>query len=131
VDIPSLHTPYNHLCIGLAIEFLTRHFNTKIDITEIMVDCSTARVASQKINMREINLREGILVAAYDYGRAIAVQQEDMGLWMCGEEKGFERQIDVRIGRVRQYRCFQTLWQEKRHCIERRRPGIRADAVYL
>jgi len=67
MDIPSLDTPDNHLRIGFAIEFLARHFNTKIDVPKVMVDRPAAGISSQKIDMREIHLRKGVLVAAYDY----------------------------------------------------------------
>jgi hypothetical protein len=66
MDIPSLHTPYNHLGIDFSIEFVARHFNAEVDVSEVMVDCSAAGVSAKKIDLREIDLGEGVLVAAYD-----------------------------------------------------------------
>ena len=66
MDIPALHTSYNHLGIDFSIEFVARHFNTEIGVSEVMVDCPAAGVSSQEIDMREIDLGEGVLVAAYD-----------------------------------------------------------------
>lgn len=66
MDIPSLHASYNHLGIDFSIEFVARHFNAKVDVSEVMVDGPATGVSSQEIDMREIDLGEGVLVAAYD-----------------------------------------------------------------
>jgi hypothetical protein len=71
-----------------------------------MVYCSSTGKSSQKVNMREVDLREGILVPAYDDSWPIAIEEKDMRLRMSIEEVCLQREVEVWICRVGKDCCF-------------------------
>lgn len=92
------------------------HSYREVDISKVMIHCSSTRIPSQKLSTGEIDLRERILVPAYNYGRAISVEKEDVSVRMGGKKVGFEGEVQVRIcGMGEDYR-LEPSW-EKGHCM--------------
>lgn len=80
-----------------------------------MVDCSSARIATQKGCVREIDLRKGVLVAADDDGGAVAVKEQDVCLWVCREEEGLESEVEVGVCRAGEDCSFEARGEQQRH----------------
>ena len=62
-----------------------------------MVYSASTRIPPQKRCGRKIDLGKGVLIPPYDYDRAVPIEQQDVRLWVCREEKGFESEIEVRV----------------------------------
>ena len=97
MDVQTLHGANDHLRVSASCEFCTGHTHTEIGIAEVVVDSPSPGIPPEKIGVGEIELREGVLVAAYDDGGAIAVEEEDVCLWVSGEEICLKSEIEVRV----------------------------------
>ena len=96
-DVQTLHGTNDHLRVSAPSEFRTGHTDTEIGVAEVVVDGPSPGIPAEKIGVGEIDLREGVLVAANDDGGAIAVEEEDVCLWVSGKEVCFKSEIEVRV----------------------------------